>query len=113
MTRVLLLHQPTDGGVARHLTDLADGLAAQGHEVSLCGPGPPTGLPDSFPREQLDLGRAIGPADITALRDYLRILRGVAPDVVHAHSSKAGARARSIWRYAERSSSREKWPANA
>ena len=94
MTRVLLLHQPTDGGVARHLTDLADGLAAQGHEVSLCGPGPPTGLPDSFPREQLDLGRAIGPADIAALRDYLRILRGVAPDVVHAHSSKAGAIAR-------------------
>ena len=43
MTRILLVHQPIDGGVARqHLRDLFDGLTTRGHEAVLCGPALPS-----------------------------------------------------------------------
>src|ERR1700722_8054510 len=38
VTRVLLVHQPIDGGVTRHVRDLANGLGEAGYEVVLCGP---------------------------------------------------------------------------
>ncbi len=95
MTRVLLVHQPIDGGVARHVTDLALGLTDRGCEVVLCGPAVPKGLSSSYPHVSLDLQRAIAPrADLTTLARFARIVRSVRPDVVHAHSSKAGAVAR-------------------
>lgn len=98
MTRVLLVHQPIDGGVARHVEDLFTGLRASGHEAVLCGPEPPLGL-----REQLEPGdfqplamqRAISPGpDAATIGELAGIIRRVRPDVVHAHSSKAGAVAR-------------------
>jgi glycosyltransferase involved in cell wall biosynthesis len=95
VTRLLLVHQPTDGGVGRHVTDLATGLAERGYEVVLCGPAVPSGLPTSHRHEQLNLRRAIGPrADLAALARYAGIVRSVRPDLIHAHSSKAGAIAR-------------------
>ena len=95
MTRVLLVHQPVDGGVGRHLTDLALGLAERGLEVVLCGPAVPEGLPSSHPHAPLDLQRAVAPrADLAMLARFAEIVRRVRPDVIHAHSSKAGAVAR-------------------
>lgn len=92
MTRVLLVYQPTDGGVARHVSDLASGLADHGYEVVLCGPAPPDGFRGFQLHMQLDLRRAISPhADLRALAAFERIVRAVRPDVVHTHSSKAGA----------------------
>ena len=48
MPRVLLVSQPTDGGVFRHVSDLAAGLPAHGFEVALAAPPlqtpPPTEL---------------------------------------------------------------------
>jgi hypothetical protein len=38
MPRVLLVSQPTDGGVFRHVTDLAEGLPAHGFDVALAAP---------------------------------------------------------------------------
>jgi glycosyltransferase involved in cell wall biosynthesis len=98
VTRVLLVHQPIDGGVARHVEDLFAGLRASGHEAVLCSPQAPAAL-----REQLEPGdhqplamqRAIAPRpDAETVRDFASIIRRVRPDVVHAHSSKAGAVAR-------------------
>jgi glycosyltransferase involved in cell wall biosynthesis len=98
VTRVLLVHQPIDGGVARHVEDLFAGLRAFGHEAVLCAPRAPAAL-----REQLEPGdyqslamqRAIVPGrDAETIRDFASIVRRVRPDVVHAHSSKAGAIAR-------------------
>lgn len=98
MTRVLLVHQPIDGGVARHVEDLFAGLRACGHEAVLCAPQAPAAL-----REQLEPGdyqslamqRAIAPGtDAETIRDFASIVRRVRPDIVHAHSSKAGAIAR-------------------
>jgi glycosyltransferase involved in cell wall biosynthesis len=94
----MLVYQPVDGGVGRHLRDLTEGLAQRGHEVVLCGPSLPEGLTELPLRARhvfLDLDRAIAPrADLAALRRLVAIARGVRPDVIHAHSSKAGALAR-------------------
>jgi glycosyltransferase involved in cell wall biosynthesis len=95
VTRVLLIHQPTDGGVGRHVRDLANGLGARGHDVVLCGPSP---LPDTInatDHRRLDLRRAIAPReDLAAVLGLARLVRQLRPAVVHAHSSKAGAVAR-------------------
>ncbi len=95
MKRVLLVYQPTDGGVARHVSDLASGLAEHGYEAVLCGPTAPAGFRGAQLHVPLDLRRAIAPrADLGALAELTRIVQRVRPDVVHAHSSKAGAIAR-------------------
>jgi glycosyltransferase involved in cell wall biosynthesis len=95
VTRVLLVYQPTDGGVARHVADLFAGLRSQGHETVLCGPQPPSSLRDQMESgdfERLTMQRAIAPKpDAQAMRDLANIVHRVRPDVVHAHSSKAGA----------------------
>jgi glycosyltransferase involved in cell wall biosynthesis len=98
MSRVMLVYQPTDGGVGRHVKDIAEGLAERGHEVVLCGPTVPGGIATTLPRirhVRLDLGRSVAPrTDLSALRSLVRITREVEPDIVHAHSSKAGALSR-------------------
>lgn len=94
----MLVYQPTDGGVGRHVKDIAEGLAEREHEVVLCGPTLPAGIATTLPRVRhvrLDLGRSVAPrTDLAALWSLTRIVREVKPDVVHAHSSKAGALSR-------------------
>jgi len=93
--RVLLCTQPTDGGVGRHVCDLIEGLTAKGDEIILCSPAIPRGLRQPVVHIRLDLRRAIAPrADLPALARFVRIARDAQPDLIHAHSSKAGAIAR-------------------
>jgi glycosyltransferase involved in cell wall biosynthesis len=95
VTRIVLVHQPVGGGVGRHVVDLAGGLADRGHEVFVCGPAPPSGLCDTVTHVPLSLRREIAPrGDLAAVTAFCRIVRGVRPDLIHAHSSKAGAVAR-------------------
>ncbi|MGH2884346.1 MAG: glycosyltransferase, partial [Solirubrobacteraceae bacterium] len=94
MTRVLLVHQPSDGGVGRHVADLADGLVALDYEVITCGPTPAAGLASGHEHIRLDLRRSVSPADLRMAASFAGIVGRVRPDVVHAHSSKAGAVAR-------------------
>jgi glycosyltransferase involved in cell wall biosynthesis len=101
VTRVLLVHQPIDGGVARHVIDLFEGLRRRGYDAILCGPAVPSAsllnstVPSDAPHVELQLARAVAPpADIAALRRFSRIVRELRPDVIHAHSSKAGGIAR-------------------
>jgi len=92
VSRVLLVTQPTDGGVFQHVTALGTGFAERGHEVLVAGP---LESEIGVPTERLDLVRAISPAtDAGAVAGLGRLLRRWRPDVVHAHSSKAGAVAR-------------------
>ncbi len=95
MTRVLLCHQPTDGGVGRHVGDLARGLSERGWEVVLCSPERPPGVARSVAHVRVDMDRAIHPAaDLSATAALARAVGEVRPAVVHAHSSKAAAVAR-------------------
>jgi glycosyltransferase involved in cell wall biosynthesis len=95
VTRVLLVHQPIDGGVARHVRDLANGLSELGYEVSVCGPRTPDGVIESVEHRHLNLQRAVTPRrDLAAVTEFAKIVRELRPDIVHAHSSKAGAVAR-------------------
>ena len=98
MTRVLLVHQPIDGGVARHVADLFIGLRASGHEAVLCGPQPPITLRGQLEpgdHQPLAMQRAIAPRpDAATIGELASIIDRVRPDVVHSHSSKAGAVAR-------------------
>jgi glycosyltransferase involved in cell wall biosynthesis len=93
MTRVLLVHQPVDGGVGRHVSDLCAGLSANGVQVITCGPANPSGTPDHV-HVRLELGRAATTADAVAAARLATIVRRCKPDLIHAHSSKAGAIAR-------------------
>jgi glycosyltransferase involved in cell wall biosynthesis len=111
VSRILLVHQPIDGGVGRHVLDLFEGLTELGYEALLCGPAVPSGSllagaePPASSRNgstsatdrhlPLAMRRAIAPrADVAGLARYAGIVRSVKPDLVHAHSSKAGAIAR-------------------
>jgi glycosyltransferase involved in cell wall biosynthesis len=80
VARILLLAQPPDGGVFQHVSQLAEGLAARGHEPVV---------------ENLEMVRAVSPAaDARAVARAAALVRRVRPALVHAHSSKAGAVAR-------------------
>ena len=99
MTRVLLVHQPIDGGVARHVADLSAGLRDRDFEVILCGPSLPLSEQKSArgpaAHVALPLQRAITPrSELQAIAELATIIRRLRPDLVHAHSSKAGAVAR-------------------
>jgi glycosyltransferase involved in cell wall biosynthesis len=111
VSRILLVYQPVDGGVGRHLLDLSQGLTQLGYEAVLCGPAVPggsvarSGAADrpsqtaaAVPAARhvpLAMGRAIKPGgDLVALGGFAKVVRSIKPDLIHAHSSKAGAVAR-------------------
>lgn len=90
-----MLTQPTDGGVFQHVARLCAGLAGRGHEPFLAGPfdGAPEGVSAEVVRLPMD--RAVtAVADARAVGAAAHLVRRVRPDLVHAHSSKAGAVAR-------------------
>jgi glycosyltransferase involved in cell wall biosynthesis len=92
MTRVLLVHQPIDGGVGRHVRDLERGLGDLGFDVVRCSPEDSPEVRTQANHRHLDMQRAIAPrADLAAVTSLGRVIDEVRPDVVHAHSSKAGA----------------------
>ncbi|MFD5267515.1 glycosyltransferase [Streptomyces sp. NPDC058335] len=91
--RVLHLTQPVDGGVARVVTDLARAQLAAGLHVTVA-------CPDSALAEHLralgadvrpwEASRVPGPSLPGEVRRLGRVLDAVRPDLVHAHSAKAG-----------------------
>lgn len=93
------------GGVARHVTDLCAGLHARGIEVHLLYSPKradavlSTGLQRlsmlGISSEAVVMGPEPGLTDLRAWREIRRYLREHGPfDIVHGHSSKAGALAR-------------------
>ncbi|OEU86202.1 hypothetical protein AN215_21145 [Streptomyces abyssalis] len=95
---VLHLAQPVEGGVARVVTDLVGAQTQEGvRAVVACPEG------GSLSRQAAAAGaeverwaaaRELGPRVASETRQALRLIRHVDPDVVHAHSAKAGLAAR-------------------
>lgn len=91
--RVLHLTQPVDGGVARVVTDLVRAQLADGLEVAAV-------CPDSVLAARLradgahvrhwQATRSPGPSLPREVRRLARLIDDVRPDLVHAHSAKAG-----------------------
>jgi glycosyltransferase involved in cell wall biosynthesis len=99
--RVLHVMECTIGGTRRHLVDVARGQLAAGLEVrvvasTLRDPGFPADL-EALESEgvhvtRLDMLRELAPGtDLAHFRTLKGLLRDQRPDIVHTHSSKAGA----------------------
>ncbi|PNV34535.1 glycosyltransferase family 1 protein [Streptomyces sp. DH-12] len=91
--RVLHLTQPVDGGVARVVTDLVRAQLADGMDVTAACPGSPlaTRLRSLGAHVRTwDATRSPGPSLAREVRQLKRIVAEVRPDLVHAHSAKAG-----------------------
>ncbi|MFE5256316.1 glycosyltransferase [Streptomyces coelicoflavus] len=91
--RVLHLTQPVDGGVARVVADLTRAQLADGLRVAVACPD--GSLADRLRSLGADVRnwpatRSPGPALVPEVRRLVHVLEDVRPDLVHAHSAKAG-----------------------
>ncbi len=100
MIRVLQVLEATEGGTRRHLRDLVGALDPAEFGVALavsCGRDPAfrddlagyaaRGVPVS----EVAMRRGVAPlSDLLSLVRLVRLVRRSRPDVIHAHSSKAG-----------------------
>ncbi|WP_426239923.1 glycosyltransferase family 4 protein [Pararhizobium sp. DWP1-1-3] len=98
--RILQVLEPSGGGSGRHFLDLCRGLHARGHHVEAVYS--PIRAEDAFVRELKSLAlpavhavamkRSPGLSDVAAHRALRSIINHGTPfDIVHGHSSKAGA----------------------
>ncbi|MFI6011234.1 glycosyltransferase [Streptomyces sp. NPDC051243] len=95
---VLHVAQPVEGGVARVVTDLVAAQVTAGLRVTVACPGGGT-LTDSLRASgrtvlRWDAVRRPGVRLPGEVRQLARLVRDVRPDLVHAHSAKAGLAAR-------------------
>jgi glycosyltransferase involved in cell wall biosynthesis len=92
--RVLLVNQPTDGGVAFHVETLAQRLPEHGVEVTVaCPPSPWSDRMAATGTAVIavPMAREISPRiDLVGLRRLWTALRHGDFDLVHTHSAKAG-----------------------
>ena len=98
--RIALVLETSGGGSGRHALDLAEGLAEVGHKVTVIWS--PVRAQEDFRARlfalkdvrnlKLTMHRAVGLADASSLRALKSLLRRHGPfDILHGHSSKAGA----------------------
>lgn len=96
--RILIVLETSGGGSGRHVVDLADGLAAAGHDVHVLYSR--VRAEARFEEalrgvrgvtvDVVDMARMFGPGDLAAMRRIRRYVEANGPfDIVHAHSTKA------------------------
>ena len=102
MRRVLLAFEPVEGGVPEHVLQLSAGLKSRGWAVEVAGPAASPFMPRfdaaGVTVHRLPLARGSVRGDLAAAREIRRLDRSNPFDVVHAHSSKAGALVRTAVR---------------
>ncbi len=104
--QILLVTEPGVDGVFRHVEALASFLMERGHCIHLAysdvrGSDRLTELVAKVAAAggktvNLAVSNTPGPGDVAALLKLRRLVQEVRPDVIHAHSSKAGALARAL-----------------
>ncbi|WP_200306543.1 glycosyltransferase [Streptomyces adelaidensis] len=96
-SHILHITQPVDGGVARVVTDLMRAQLAEGLHVTVACPGgvlAPALRALGGNVRHWHATRSPGPTLLQEVRHLRRVLADVRPDLVHAHSAKAGLAAR-------------------
>lgn len=91
--RVVHVTQPVDAGVAAVVRSLLLDQQEQGWSVHLlCPQGPLSRWASTagVPWSRWNAGREPGPATVRETATLRRLIAGLAPDLVHLHSSKAG-----------------------
>jgi glycosyltransferase involved in cell wall biosynthesis len=93
---VLLLFQPVVGGVPQYVADLAEELVTRNWKVTVAGPSqtPVRGRLEAVAERVIDVRTSNSPrpfTDARICRQLVRYCREAGVDVIHAHSSKAGA----------------------
>ena len=106
MIKVLQILEATEGGTRRHLNDLVTHLAPARFAVvmAVATHRTPDFITDLAAWRQRGLQIALLPMrrglhpwnDLRALRQLLNLVRRTQPDVIHAHSAKAGFLARLV-----------------
>lgn len=104
--RVMLVTEPGVNGVFRHVEALAHFLLSHGHRVDLAysdvrgsdrlGALVATVAASGGRTLNLSTGNVPGPRDVAAWLRLRRFVSAARPDVIHAHSSKAGALVRAL-----------------
>lgn len=98
MRKIRILHVvQAAGGVDRYIRMLLKYLDKEEFEnIMVCSQdfhkGDYKGLADCF--EQIEMNRAIGMSDLKSIREVRKQIKKYNPDIIYAHSSKAGAIAR-------------------
>lgn len=98
MRKIRILHVvQAAGGVDRYIRMLLKYLDKEEFEnIMVCSQdfhkGDYEGLADCF--EQIEMNRAIGMSDLKSIREVRKQIKKYNPDIIYAHSSKAGAIAR-------------------
>lgn len=98
--KILQVIEPSGGGSGRHFNDLCGALAKRGHAVTAIYS--PMRAEERFVDELMSLGlkgvhavsmtRSPSPSDIKSWREIGKIIASHGPfDIIHGHSSKAGA----------------------
>jgi glycosyltransferase involved in cell wall biosynthesis len=96
LRRVLLVFQPPDGGIPRHVLQLATGLRAHGYDAALAGPADASIRAEAeaaghrFVAVPLRGNVSAVRDDLAALRQLRRAIRDLRPALVHTHGQKAG-----------------------
>jgi glycosyltransferase involved in cell wall biosynthesis len=98
VTRILHLLQPDDGGVVQHVVQLAGALHRRGWDVEIaCSRRATAALATTrAPLHVLPFRRTPGPGDARTAWALRGLDAAKRYDLVHAHSSKAGALARAV-----------------
>ncbi|HEX8100969.1 MAG TPA: glycosyltransferase [Solirubrobacteraceae bacterium] len=93
--RALQVYVPVDGGVPEHVLRVAEGLAGRGWEIDIAAPAESPAAQRlqaaGMPVHAFESSRWPQPHDVRTGRLLRRLDRERRYDVVHAHSSKAGA----------------------
>lgn len=105
--RIIHCFRSPIGGIFRHVRDLAEAHARQGHEIGIiCDSTTGGSYEDALFDEirpfltlglvRLPIPRSIGPTDLAALWSSYKKIRSLRPDILHGHGAKGGALARII-----------------
>ena len=103
--RICLVLEPSGGGSGRHVLDLAMGLKKLGHDVSLIWSpvraqtewATAAEQVDGVESYKVDMYRSVGKRDFSSYRQLKKLISKIGPfDIIHGHSSKAGALVRML-----------------